>query len=556
MGARNLLFLMVCAAGALWLGSSLLRPPQHLDHFGDAPPARKAATFAGHRDTAWQQSLERLNAQFTETWASQGLSSALRADDLTIARRLALALVGTIPSLEEVRALEAWPAGERLNRWVDHLLADERFADYWSERLARAFVGSEQGNIVLFRRRRFRLWLADALRRNMPYDELVRHLLSDEGVWTGQPAVNFITATVSPGGGNEPDPVRLAGRTARALLGMRIDCLQCHDDKLGTIELGPPEEPRSGTQADFHGLAAFFGGTRLSLVGVRDGPQTYQVKYPGAAEETPVPPRVPFGREWFDGHGRRRQQLARWVTHPQNRPFARATVNRVWAWLFGRPLVEPVDDIPLHGPWPPALELLADDFVQHGYDLKRLIRLIAASAPMLRDSRAEFPVEPRHEAAWAVFPLTRLRPEQMAAAVVQASWLQTIDGQAHVVQRLAMAGQIQQFVRRYGDLGDDEFTDQGSTIPQRLLMMNGELVRERTRPQPLVTATHRLATLCRDPRQQVEAAYLAVLTRRPTPEEARHFVARLQETAPGRRGRALEDLYWTLINSTEFSWNH
>jgi hypothetical protein len=439
---------------------------------------------------------------------------------------------------------------------VDHLLADRRFADYWSERLARAYVGNEQGNIVLFRRRRFRLWLADALAQNMPYDVLVRHLLADEGVWTGQPAVNFVTATVAPAGGNEPDPVRLAGRTARAFLGMRIDCLQCHEDKLGTIELGTPDEPQGGTQAHFHELAAFFAGAQISLVGVRDGQRPYLVKYLGDAQERTVAPRVPFGKEFFEGHGTRRTQLARWVTHPQNRPFARATVNRVWALMFGRPLVEPVDDIPLHGPWPPGLEWLADDFVQSGYNLTRLIRLIAASEPMLRDSRAEFSLTQEHEAAWAAFPLSRLRPEQMAAALVQASWLKTIDGQAHVLQRLAMAGQIQQFVRRYGDLTDEEFHDQASTIPQRLLLMNGELVKERTRPQPLATATSRLAMLSRDAQRQVEAAYLAVLTRRPTPQERAHFVARLEEVSLRRRGQALEDLYWALVNSTEFSWNH
>jgi hypothetical protein len=562
MWARNLLFLAVCGIGAAWTASTLMQPASRFVHFSEAPPSGKPARSEGqpaarrHRDDAWQQALAQLDAEFYKAWADAGLTHAPRADDLTIARRLSLALVGTIPSLEEIRALEAWPEDERLPRWVDHLLADRRFAEYWSERLARAYVGSEQGNIVLFRRRRFRLWLADALAKNMPYDELVRHLLADEGVWTGQPAVNFITATINPAGGNEPDPVRLAGRTARAFLGMRIDCLQCHDDKLGTIELGTADDPQGGTQAHFHELAAFFASAQISLVGVRDGQHPYLVKYQGDAQERKVAPQVPFGKEFFEGHGTHRAQLARWVTHPQNRAFARATVNRVWALLFGRPLVEPVDDIPLHGPWPVGLEFLADEFVRSGYDLARLIRLIAASAPMLRDSRADFPITPEHEAAWAVFPLSRLRPEQMAAALVQASWLKTIDGQAHVLQRLAMAGQIDQFVRRYGDLGDDEFNDQASTIPQRLLLMNGELVKERTRPQPLVTATSRLAMLSRDPQRQVEAAYLAVLTRRPTPTEWAHFVTRLHDVSPRQRGQALEDLYWTLVNSSEFSWNH
>src|SRR6185295_13277272 len=98
-----------------------------------------------------------------------GLEPAPSADQLTIARRLSLALVGTVPSLEEIRALEAVPAEQRVAWWTNHLLEDQRFADYWAERLARIYVGNEQGNIVLFRRRRFALWLGDQLAKNTPY---------------------------------------------------------------------------------------------------------------------------------------------------------------------------------------------------------------------------------------------------------------------------------------------------------------------------------------------------------------------------------------------------
>jgi hypothetical protein len=105
-------------------------------------------------------------------------------------------------------------------------------------------------------------------------------------------------------------------------------------------------------------------------------------------------------------------------------------------------------------------------------------------------------------------------------------------------------------------LGDDEFTDRGSTIPQRLLMMNGNLVKDRTQPNPLVSGSTRIAMLTGKPEKQVEASYLAILTRRPTPEETGHFVQRLKDREDRNRAQAVEDLYWTLVNSTEFSWNH
>jgi hypothetical protein len=337
---------------------------------------------------------------------------------------------------------------------------------------------------------------------------------------------------------------------------MRIDCLQCHDDKLGNVNLGSADNPHGGTQADFHELAAFFGPTKLQLTGVTDGAEPYKTKLLGAAEETVIRPQVPYSAGFYDGHGRRRAQLARWVTHKSNKPFARATVNRAWALLAGRALVEPIDDIPLAGPFPPGLEVLAADFAANDYDLHRLIRLIAASDVFQRDSQADFEVRDVHEGAWAVFPLSRLRPEQVAAAVIQTSSLKTIDGQAHVLMRIAKFGQTQQFVRRYGDLGEDEFSERGSTIPQRLLMMNGNLVTERTRPNPLVSASTRIALLTNDVNTQVEAAFLAALTRRPTPEESAHFSARLRDLEQRNRQQALEDLLWTLVNSSEFSWNH
>src|SRR4029453_5906780 len=137
------------------------------------------------------------------------------------------------------------------------------------------------GPFLVFRRRRFTLWLSQQLRENTPYNEIVERLIADDGIWTAKPATNFITATVDQNQKGQPDPVRLAGRTARAFLGMRIDCLQCHDDKLGNINVGSPEDIHSGTQANFHELAAFFGATQVKLVGVTEGDKSYKYKYLG-----------------------------------------------------------------------------------------------------------------------------------------------------------------------------------------------------------------------------------------------------------------------------------
>ena len=561
MWMRNLLFLLLCASGLALVGQTLLKRERI-----ETPAGFRSALSATPVSTSDSKSLEgadpralarEIDRQFRNSWHEHCLIPAPRADDLTIARRLSLALTGTVPSLEEIRELEKVPSADRGAWWLAHLLEDRRYADYVAERLARAYVGTENGPFIVYRRRRFVSWLADRLHDNAPYDAIVRELIADTGLWNAEPAVNFLTVTAKQEEGNRPDEIRLAARTTRAFLGMRIDCLQCHDDRLGTIVLGSPDHPRGGTQSDFHELAAFFAQASTNLTGIQDDSRrTYKTKYLEADAEEVVAPQVPFGQEIFDGRGTRREQLARWVTHPKNKPFARATVNRIWALLFGRSLVEPIDDIPLFGKYPPGLEMLAEDFLAHGYDLKRLITIIAATEVFQLDSKADHEITPEHEARWAAFPITRLRPEQMAGSVIQASSLATINADAHLFSQLGKFFQTSEFVQRYGDLGEDEFIDRGGTIPQRLLMMNGELVKERTDQNPVQNAATRIAMVTPKNEQAVEIAYLTTLTRRPTPVEREHFTKRLADREDRNRATAMEDLYWALLNSTEFSWNH
>jgi len=545
MWARDLLFFGLGLSGIATLAVSLLSA-QRIERLAEYHAERPAP--------ALQQAVAELNAEFQQHWEQQHLAPAPRADDLAIARRLSLALTGTIPSFEEIRAFQAQPAGERVHRWVSRLLADRRYADYVAERLARAYVGTEGGPFLIYRRSRFVFWLSDHLQNNTPYDQIVRKLISGTGLWTDSPEVNFLTATVSEDSDGRTDPIRLAARTSRAFLGMRIDCLQCHDDYLGNVVLGNAAEPRDGLQSDFHQLAAFYSQAHTSLLGIKDDHQPYHYQYLDAESAEQVPAAVPFARELLTASGTRRQQLARWVTHSENKPFARASVNRVWALMFGRPLVEPIDDIPLFGDCPPGLETLADGFVESGYDLHWLIGVIAASDVFQRDSRAAFEITSDHERHWAIFPLSRLRPEQAAGSLIQASSLRTIDADSHIIKQLARFAQQNEFIVRYGDLGDDEFDDRGGTVAQRLLMMNGKLTRERTGRDLLMNAASRIALLSPSNDKAIETAYLCILTRRPSESERLHFVDRFNQQSD--RFDSVEDLYWVLLNSTEFSWNH
>jgi hypothetical protein len=144
----------------------------------------------------------------------------------------------------------------------------------------------------------------------------------------------------------------------------------------------------------------------------------------------------------------------------------------------------------------------------------------------------------------------------VAGAIEQAASLETLDSETHLLVRLQVLIERSQFTARFGDDGENELVDAGATIPQRLLLMNGSLVKNRTRSNPLYNASSQIALLASDDREAVEVAYLAVLSRRPTQPEADHFAVTLDSTQGRQRAARLEDLCWTLINSVEFSWNH
>ena len=493
----------------------------------------------------------RLDRLFVDRWREAALEPAAPADDLTLLRRTWLALAGTIPSLEEIRRFEADDRPDRWPRWLDAILSDRRTAEHLARRLATALVGSEGGQFIVFRRDRFVAWLADQLHANRPFDEIVTAMIAEQGLWTDTPAVNFVTQAADDG---VIDADRLAVRVSRTLLGQRIDCAQCHDHPFAAWK-----------RPQFEGLAACFAQVKLSAVGIEDDPARVYDVDDGMADDggmrprRRVPPQLPYGRDWVSRTDRSRRDLASWIVHAENRRFPRAIVNRTWRIVFGRAWHEPVDDLPDPGPESDPLDpldLLAADFQSHGHDLRRLLATLCASRvfalasshPALDDPAGADAVA----AAWAAFPLTRLEPDQMIDAMMQATSLRTIDGQSHLVTRTIGFFREIDFVREYGAAADDP---QGvpATIPQALVMMNGRLAREMVEANPF-TSAGRIAGMARDDDTRIEVMTLVALTRRPSPEERSALRAVLSQAETP--GRGMEDVCWALFNSPEFAWNH
>lgn len=223
----------------------------------------------------FQAVVNKIDHAFEKNWQNAGISPVESASELSIIRRLSLALTGTIPSLEEIRSLEQLSEeqeteGQAIQWWITKTFVDRRWSNYVAERLARSYVGTEGGPFLVYRRRRLVDWISDHLLENRPYDQLVQNLITANGIWTSKPEVNFVTVTIDQNNDKKgPNEAKLAARVSRAFLGVRIDCMECHNDKFGD----------RWKQKDFHQLAAFFGEAQMSLSGIHNNTkESYQYR--------------------------------------------------------------------------------------------------------------------------------------------------------------------------------------------------------------------------------------------------------------------------------------
>ncbi len=515
------------------------------------------------------ESAHKFDAAVANIAQKSNLQLCETADWLTICRRLSLALLGSGLSLQDIRYLETLPEGERVNVFLESCLIDPRWSNYWSERFTRAFVGNDNGPFLLYRRRKFRLWLAEQFRREVGYDQIVSTMIAAKGLWTDRPEVNFYTATADGDEDGRADPIRIAGRASRVFLAKRIDCLQCHDDFIGNVNFAADGTTRPGTQADFHKLASFFDGASMKnpLAGLQDDGRAYQTTLLGQTSPTAIAPSVPFEPELFDASLPRRDAFASWLTDTKNKHFARATVNRVWALMVGRPLVAPVDDIADDATMIQPLDVLANQFGENGFDLKQLIRTIVTTETFCRQSKSEtFEITPEHEKVFASFPISRLRPEQIAYSVFQATTLTRLSDESNVFAQLSRNDELTKFMNDFGDLGDSELSGIPPTVTQRLLLLNGSASYAATQNDPVANAASRIGTFAADEIEIMNQIYLSFLNRYPTQSEREtllnEFFApkvatdKATDASPNSNVELACDLAYSLMNSAEMQWNH
>ncbi len=324
----------------------------------------------------------RIDQLVAAKWERIKIRPSALCTDSEFIRRVYLDLTGLPPTVEEVRAFLDDPRETRQKRdeLVDALIGSPDYIEHWSNKWAdllqvnRKFLG-QQGAVA------FRQWIRDQVAANTPYDQFARKVLTAEGSNRENPAASYFKVLRTP--------EDLVENTTQLFLAIRFNCNKCHDHPFERwtqdqyyqtaayfARVGLKRDPASGKKTI--GGTAVEGAKPLYEV-VLDRPQGEVVH---DRTQAVTPPQFPFACRFESAEdASRRQQLAAWITSSDNPYFARSYVNRLWGYLFGVGIIEPIDDIRAGNPAtnPELLEYLTEQFVQSGFDVRQMLALICKS---------------------------------------------------------------------------------------------------------------------------------------------------------------------------------
>jgi hypothetical protein len=528
------------------------------------PPRPPRQPVAGLDPAAVARQIDQhIDARLT----AEKIQASPRCDDAEFIRRVYLDITGVIPPPDKVVAFLSDTAADKRARLIDELLASPRygwhFADEWCDRI-------NVKDLPIYREP-FIAWMSDSLNANRGWDEIAYDLLTAGGQFSfvtrgrrlssSEPQALFVLMNTEEGQGKGPNPAWLAAESGRLLLGVQLQCAECHDHPFTD----------SWKQTDFWGLAALFGQLRSERL--QQGGLTWQ-ESPAAASE-PVSIVIPptalkniglevSGRllgadhEFRPGEAENlRQALARWMTAPENPYFARATANRLWAHFFGRGLVNPVDDLrpDNRASHPEILDLLAAECRQSQFDLQHLIRCLCLSEAYQRTSMplAENEQDDRHYSHMA---LRVMSPGALYDSLQAATgWPDIKVGLPERKTKLTVASLFtprEVFVDFFRSSQGEEPSplENAHGIPQALKLMNAVQLNR------VAPSAGRLAASNPSRDETIEQLYLAALARRPTADETKlmsEFFDRQGDRDPEQESSAI---LWVLINSAEFVSNH
>ncbi len=497
-------------------------------------------------------------------YAAKKAAPAPLADDAEFMRRVTLDLAGRIPRNSDVRKFLADKSPDKRRQLVGDLLESPHYVNHMT-RVWRALLLPQGNNPqVQALAPAMEAWLRKRFNNNAAYDRMVRELLTTNVVQTqamrqalanGGPVdasgVAFFQA-------NDLKPENLAAATSRLFLGVKLECAQCHDHPFA-----------KWSRKQFWEYAAFFSGVGPQMAGqtsgddqgfipAADAAHRHDIKMPGSGAV--VQARFLDGKQpaWKED-ATTRAELAAWMTAPDNPFFARAAVNRVWAHLFGVGLIDPADDLREDNPpsHPDLLDALAKAFVANHYDLKFLIRAITASKTYQLTSAVDGPADdPRLFARMSVKGLTA---EQLYDSLALATGFETGDApdpNGAVNGTVGSGGARAEFLAKFSNVADKR-TETQTSILQALSLMNGRITADAVSLSRSKALAGVLDSPFMDDHQKLDALYLCALSRPMRASEAERMVKYVKSGGPsGDSRKALADVFWVLLNSSEFIFNH
>ena len=487
-----------------------------------------------------------------------------RSSDQDFIRRVFLDTIGVLPTVEESREFFADKSPDKREKLIDELLQREEFADYWTYRWSDIFLVS--GKLLRPEAvKSYHDWIRAGVESNKPWDEMVSEVVTAKGVNTENGATNFYAV--------HQDPETMAENVSQAFLSLSINCAKCHDHPL-----------EKWTNDQYYAFANLFsrvrakgwGGDARNGDGVRTlyveprgdlmQPRTGKPQVPAPLDGDPIDP---------DNSDDRREALAEWLTSGENPFFARSISNRVWAAYFGRGLVDPVDDLRASNPASnePLLDMIASYLVENDFDLKELMRFILNSETYQRSG--EVLPENRDDPKY----LSRHFPRRLMAEVLHDAIAGVTDVPATFDNVVLKDGSTQKtefyeegtralelfdssvqsyFLKTFGRNEREitcecERSNQPSMV-QVLHLSNGDTLNEKlANPEGYVSE---LLTSGKSDDAIVEEAYLATLSRMPTPREKSGLLTELNGADEATRKLMVEDLFWALMTSREFLFQH
>ncbi len=487
-----------------------------------------------------------------------------RSSDDDFIRRAFLDTIGTLPTLEETTEFLSDSDPDKRAKLVDSLLMRDEFVDYWAYRWSDVFLVNGQ----LLRPdavKAYYEWVRAGVAANLPWDEMARQVVTAKGGSLENGATNFYAV--------HQDPETMAENVSQAFLSLSIGCAKCHDHPL-----------EKWTNDQYYAFANIFSRVRAKGWGGDarngDGVRTLYVEPRGDLMQPrtgkPQKP-APLDGDVIDpsSTGDRREALADWLTDPENPFFARSISNRVWAAYFGRGLVDPVDDLRASNPASngPLLDALSAHLVESRFDLKTLMRTILMSETYQRSS--DVLSENRDDTKY----YSRYYPRRLMAEVLHDA-ITDVTATPAVFDKVALNDGSFQATEFYGEgtraleLYDSavksyflktfgrnerqitcecERSNQPSMI-QVLHLANGDTLNDKLSRKDGVIDGMRKAKMSDE--KVIEAAYLKTLSRRPNERELAGLIDMLKGLKPEERRIAMEDLFWGLMTSREFLFQH